>query len=181
MIKKQMSTLQEKINQTIVDVIDFPKEGIVYKDITPLFLNPELSNEIVDAFVDKAKGKVDVVCGIESRGFLYGIQIAQKLNVPFVLIRKAGKLPPPTISQSYDLEYGQATIEVNSNYIKDEARVLIHDDVLATGGTAEACAKLVEKCGGKTVQFSFIVDLTFLHGKDKLTSFTTDIVTLTEY
>ena len=133
-----MSTLQQKINQTIVDVNDFPKEGIVYKDITPLFLNPELSDEIVDAFVEKAKGKVDVVCGIESRGFLYGIQIAQKLKVPFILIRKAGKLPPPTISQSYDLEYGQATIEVNSNYIKDGARVLIHDDVLATGGTAEA-------------------------------------------
>ena len=176
-----MSTLQEKINQTIVDVIDFPKEGIVYKDITPLFLNPELSDEIVDAFVEKAKGKVDIVCGIESRGFLYGIQIAQKLKVPFVLIRKAGKLPPPTISQSYDLEYGQATIEVNSNYIKDGARVLIHDDVLATGGTAEACAKLVEKCGGNVAQFSFIVDLTFLNGKDKLTSFTTDIVNLTAY
>ncbi|VDH16408.1 Adenine phosphoribosyltransferase [Algoriella xinjiangensis] len=176
-----MSTLQEKINQTIVDVNDFPKEGIVYKDITPLFLNPELSGEIVDAFVEKAKGKVDIVCGIESRGFLYGIQIAQKLNVPFVLIRKAGKLPPPTISESYDLEYGQATIEVNSNYIKDGARVLIHDDVLATGGTAEACAKLVEKCGRKTTQFSFIVDLTFLNGKDKLTPFATDIVTLIEY
>ena len=176
-----MSTLQQKINQTIVDVNDFPKEGIVYKDITPLFLNPELSGEIVDAFVAKAKGKVDIVCGIESRGFLYGIQIAQKLNVPFVLIRKAGKLPPPTISESYDLEYGQATIEVNSNYIKDGARVLIHDDVLATGGTAEACAKLVGKCGGKPTQFSFIVDLTFLNGKDKLTPFATDIVTLIEY
>ena len=176
-----MSTLQEKINQTIVDVIDFPKEGIVYKDITPLFLNPELSDEIVDAFVEKAKGKVDIVCGIESRGFLYGIQIAQKLKVPFVLIRKAGKLPPPTISQSYDLEYGQATIEVNSNYIKDGARVLIHDDVLATGGTAEACAKLIEKCGGNVTQFSFIVDLTFLSGKEKLTPFTDDIVTLIEY
>ena len=176
-----MSTLQEKINQTIVDVIDFPKEGIVYKDITPLFLNPELSDEIVDAFVEIAKGKVDVVCGIESRGFLYGIQIAQKLKVPFILIRKAGKLPPPTISQSYDLEYGQATIEVNSNYIKDGARVLIHDDVLATGGTAEACAKLIEKCGGNVTQFSFIVDLTFLSGKEKLTPFTDDIVTLIEY
>ena len=176
-----MSTLQQKINQTIVDVNDFPKEGIVYKDITPLFLNPELSDEIVDAFVEKAKGKVDVVCGIESRGFLYGIQIAQKLKVPFILIRKAGKLPPPTISQSYDLEYGQATIEVNSNYIKDGARVLIHDDVLATGGTAEACAKLIEKCGGNVTQFSFIVDLTFLSGKEKLTPFTDDIVTLIEY
>jgi len=144
-----MSTIQEKINNTIVDVVDFPKKGIIYKDITPLFLNPELSEEIVNKFVEKAKGKIDIVCGIESRGFLYGIQIAQKLNVPFVLVRKAGKLPPPTINQSYDLEYGQATIEVNPNYIQKDARVLIHDDILATGGTAEACAELIEKCGGK--------------------------------
>ena len=115
-----MLSLQEKINQTIVDVVDFPKEGIVYKDITPLFLDTQLSEEIIEAFVEQAKGKIDVVCGIESRGFLYGIQIAQKLNVPFVLIRKAGKLPPPTIHQSYDLEYGQATIEVNPNYIKEK-------------------------------------------------------------
>ncbi|GGF02145.1 adenine phosphoribosyltransferase [Chishuiella changwenlii] len=176
-----MSTLQEKINDTIVDVIDFPKEGIVYKDITPLFLDATLSGEIVDEFVKQAKGKVDVVCGIESRGFLYGIQIAQKLNVPFVLIRKAGKLPPPTINESYDLEYGQATIEINPNYIKEGDRVLIHDDVLATGGTAEACAKLINKCGGKISQFSFIVDLTFLNGKDKLTPFTEEIISLTEY
>ena len=176
-----MLSLQEKINQTIVDVIDFPKEGIVYKDITPLFLDTQLSEEIIEAFVEQAKGKIDVVCGIESRGFLYGIQIAQKLNVPFVLIRKAGKLPPPTIHQSYDLEYGQATIEVNPNYIKEGARVMIHDDVLATGGTAEACAKLIEQCNGKVAQFSFIVDLTFLHGKDKLLKTTQDIVTLTEY
>lgn len=176
-----MSTLQEKINHTIVDVIDFPKEGIVYKDITPLFLDATLSNEIVDAFVDSAKGKIDVVCGIESRGFLYGIQIAQKLNVPFVLVRKAGKLPPPTINESYDLEYGQATIEVNPNYIKEGDRVLIHDDVLATGGTAEACAKLINKCGGKIAQFSFIVDLTFLNGKEKLKPFSEEIISLTQY
>lgn len=176
-----MSTLQEKINHTIVDVIDFPKEGIVYKDITPLFLDATLSNEIVEVFVEEAKGKIDVVCGIESRGFLYGIQIAQKLNVPFVLVRKAGKLPPPTINESYDLEYGQATIEVNPNYIKEGARVLIHDDVLATGGTAEACAKLIQKCGGKIAQFSFIVDLTFLNGQDKLKPFTEEIISLTQY
>lgn len=176
-----MSTIQEKINDTIVDVVDFPKKGIIYKDITPLFLNPELSEEIVNEFVEKAKGKIDIVCGIESRGFLYGIQIAQKLNVPFVLVRKAGKLPPPTINQSYDLEYGQATIEVNPNYIQKDARVLIHDDILATGGTAEACAELIEKCGGKITQFSFIMDLTFLNGKDKLIKHTKDIVSLVEF
>lgn len=176
-----MSTIQEKINNTIVDVVDFPKKGIIYKDITPLFLNPELSEEIVNEFVEKAKGKIDIVCGIESRGFLYGIQIAQKLNVPFVLVRKAGKLPPPTINQSYDLEYGQATIEVNPNYIQKDARVLIHDDILATGGTAEACAELIEKCGGKVEQFSFIMDLTFLNGKDKLIKHTNDIVSLVEF
>ena len=176
-----MSTLQERIDQTIANVADFPKPGIQYKDITPLFLDAELSNAIVDAFVEKAKGKVDAVCGIESRGFLYGIQIAQKLGVPFILVRKAGKLPPPTVSQSYDLEYGQATIEVNETYIKDGMRVLVHDDVLATGGTAEACAKLVEKCGGKVSQFSFIVNLVFLNGEEKLKSFTEDVVSLTAY
>jgi len=176
-----MSTLRERIDQTIANVADFPKPGIQYKDITPLFLDANLSNEIVDAFVEQAQGKIDAVCGIESRGFLYGIQIAQKLGVPFILVRKAGKLPPPTVSQSYDLEYGQATIEVNKTYIKDGMKVLVHDDVLATGGTAEACAKLVEKCGGKVTQFSFIVNLEFLNGENKLRTFTEDVVSLTSY
>lgn len=174
-------TLSQKIDQTVTNVADFPKSGIQYKDITPLFLNPQLSQEIIDAFIEKAKGKVDIVCGIESRGFLYGIQLAHQLNVPFVLIRKAGKLPPPTIAQSYDLEYGQATIEVNSTYIKEGDRVLIHDDVLATGGTAEACAKLVEKCGGKVAQFSFIIELDFLNGQEKLKPFSDDLVSLVHY
>ncbi len=174
-------TLSQKIDQTVTNVADFPKPGIQYKDITPLFLNPQLSQEIIDAFIEKAKGKVDIVCGIESRGFLYGIQLAHQLNVPFVLIRKAGKLPPPTIAQSYDLEYGQATIEVNSTYIKEGDRVLIHDDVLATGGTAEACAKLVEKCGGKVAQFSFIIELDFLNGQEKLKPFSDDLVSLVHY
>ena len=176
-----MSTLKERIDQTIANVADFPKPGIQYKDITPLFLDAQLSNDIVEAFVEQAQGKIDAVCGIESRGFLYGIQIAQRLGVPFILVRKAGKLPPPTVSQSYDLEYGQATIEVNETYIKEGMRVLVHDDVLATGGTAEACAKLIEKCGGKVAQFSFIVNLEFLNGESKLTPFTQDIIALTAY
>ena len=176
-----MNLLQKSIDDTIVNVADFPSPGIQYKDITPLFLNPILSKQIVDEFVSQAKGKIDVVCGIESRGFLYGIQIAHQLNVPFVLIRKAGKLPPPTISQSYDLEYGSATIEMNEKYIKNGDRVMIHDDVLATGGTAEASAKLVQKCGGIISQFSFIVKLNFLNGEEKLKIFSDDIVSLTSY
>lgn len=176
-----MNTLQQKIDQTIVNVPDFPSPGIQYKDITPLFLKADLSKEIIAEFVKQAQGKVDVVCGIESRGFLYGVQIAHELNVPFVLIRKAGKLPPPTISLSYDLEYGSATIELNKNYIPQGARVLIHDDILATGGTAEASAKLVEMCGATVTQFSFIAKLGFLNGEQKLQAFTTNIVSLTEF
>ncbi len=176
-----MKTLSERIDENIARVLDFPQPGIQYKDITTLFQNPELCGEIINVFAEFSRGKVDVVCGIESRGFLFGIQIAQKLNVPFVLIRKQGKLPPPTISQSYDLEYGKATIEVQPQYIKQGARALIHDDVLATGGTAEASALLVQKCGGIVTQFSFIADLTFLHGKEKLSRFTGEIQRLVSY
>ncbi|WP_068599499.1 adenine phosphoribosyltransferase [Vaginella massiliensis] len=176
-----MKTLAQRIDDTLVNVADFPKPGVLYKDITPLFLNPDLSNDIIAEFVARAKGKIDVVCGIESRGFLYGIQIAHQLGVPFVLIRKAGKLPPPTIAQSYDLEYGSATIEINSNYIQPHDRVMIHDDVLATGGTAEASARLIEQCGAKVCQFSFIIQLDFLDGVSKLKSFTDDIVTMISY
>lgn len=176
-----MKTLSQRIDENIARVPDFPKPGIQYKDITTLFQNPALCQEMVDAFAEFSQGKVDAVCGIESRGFLFGLLIAQKLGVPFILIRKQGKLPPPTISQSYDLEYGQATIEVQPEYIKKGMRMLIHDDVLATGGTAEASAMLIEKCGGIVSQFSFIADLTFLNGKEKLKRFTGEIQSLVNY
>lgn len=176
-----MKTLSQRIDEDIARVADFPKPGIQYKDITTLFQNPELCGEMVNVFAEFSQGKVDVVCGIESRGFLFGLLIAQKLNIPFVLIRKQGKLPPPTISQSYDLEYGTATIEVQPQYIGKGTRVLIHDDVLATGGTAEASAQLIEKCGGVVAQFSFIAELTFLNGKEKLCPFTPEIQSLVNY
>lgn len=176
-----MKTLSQRIDENIARVPDFPKPGIQYKDITTLFQNPELCEEMVDVFAEFSRGKIDAVCGIESRGFLFGLLIAQKLNVPFILIRKQGKLPPPTISQSYDLEYGQATIEVQPQYITKGMRVLVHDDVLATGGTAEASAMLIEKCGGIVSQFSFIADLTFLNGKEKLSPFTNEIQSLVNY
>lgn len=176
-----MKLLSERIDENIARVADFPKEGIQYKDITSLFQNPELCREILDAFEANCKGKIDVVCGIESRGFLFGIQIAQRLGIPFVLIRKQGKLPPPTVAESYDLEYGSATIEVQPQYIQKGMRALIHDDVLATGGTAEASAKLIQKCGGVIAQFSFIAELSFLNGREKLNQFTSDIQTLVQY
>ena len=176
-----MNLLKEKIDQTIENIPDFPSEGIQYKDISPLFLDPVLSREIIQGFTEKAKGKVDLVCGIESRGFLYGVQIAHELNIPFVMIRKAGKLPPPIVAQTYELEYGSATIELKENVIQPGMRVMIHDDVLATGGTAEAAAWLVEKCGGVVTQFSFIAALNYLEGEKKLKSFTEDTVCLTSY
>lgn len=176
-----MNTFAQKIDENIARVADFPQPGIQYKDITTLFQNPQLCGEIVDAFAEFSRGKVDMVCGIESRGFLFGIMIAQKLNVPFVLIRKQGKLPPPTISQSYDLEYGNATIEVQPQYIQQGMRALIHDDVLATGGTAEASASLIQKCGGIVTQFSFIAELSFLSGREKLNPFTNEIQGLVSY
>lgn len=176
-----MNEFSRKIDENIARVVDFPKEGIQFKDITSLFQNPELIKQMVDVFADFSRGKVDAVCGIESRGFLFGLLIAQKLKVPFVLVRKQGKLPPETVSESYDLEYGSSTIEVQSQYIKEGQRYLVHDDILATGGTAEATAKLIEKCGGVVTQFSFIADLSFLDGMEKLKSFTEDIQSLVTY
>lgn len=174
-------SLAQRIDDNIARVADFPQPGVQFKDITSLFQNPALCEDMVDAFADFSKGKVDAVCGIESRGFLFGLLIAQKLGVPFVLIRKQGKLPPPTVSESYELEYGSATIEAQPQYIQKGQRFLIHDDVLATGGTAEATAKLIQKCGGIPVQFSFIAEIEFLKGKEKLTSICRDIQSLVTY
>lgn len=176
-----MNELAKKIDENIARVPDFPQPGIQYKDITTLFQNPGLCQEIVEAFAEFSRGKVDAVCGIESRGFLFGLLIAQKLNLPFVLIRKQGKLPPPTIAESYALEYGTATIEVQPQYVQKGQRFLIHDDVLATGGTAEATAKLIEKCGGIPAQFSFIAILEFLNGREKLNAYASDIQGLVGY
>lgn len=160
--------LIKKLENTIANIPDFPKKGIQFKDITPIFLQPKLYEEVVDEMVKFSKGKVDVVCGIESRGYIFGIAIAVKLGVPFVLIRKKGKLPPPFIGEKYDLEYGSAEIEMKTDQIKAGQRVLIHDDLLATGGTATAAARLVEKQGAKVEQFSFLIELNGLGGRQKL-------------
>ncbi|WP_027381055.1 adenine phosphoribosyltransferase [Chryseobacterium daeguense] len=173
--------LIKKLEETIENIPDFPIPGIQFKDISPIFLNPKLYEEVIADLVQFSKGKVDAVCGIESRGYLFGIAIAVALEVQFVLIRKAGKLPPPVISEEYDLEYGSAIIETREGQIKPGQRVLIHDDLLATGGTTEAAAKLIEKQGATVSQFSFLIGLKGLKGEEKLKKFNAEVYHILEY
>lgn len=173
--------IKNKLEATIENVPDFPIPGIQFKDITPIFANPKLYEAVIEEMAEFSRGKVDAVCGIESRGYLFGIAIAVKLGVPFLLIRKKGKLPPPFISEKYDLEYGSAEIEMRENQVKPGQRILIHDDLLATGGTTEAAAKLVEKQGARVTQFSFLIGLKELGGRERLKDFGAEIYTLLKY
>jgi len=174
-------SLESNIKASIRDVPDFPKPGIMFKDITPIFENQTLCNEITEGFIKAISVKPDAIVGIESRGFLFGILLANKLNVPFILVRKAGKLPYKTISYEYALEYGTSKIEMHTDSIKKGWNVLIHDDLLATGGTAEAAAHLVEQQGAKVSGFSFVVELGFLNGKQKLNIHSNNITCLAQY
>jgi len=161
---------------------DFPKPGILFKDITPIFMQPALCDDITNAFCEPFMSiKPDAILGIESRGFLFGMLMAQKLNIPFVLVRKAGKLPYKTISQEYSLEYGTAKIEMHEDALKKGWNVVIHDDLLATGGTAGAAADLVKKCGANVTSFTFVVELDFLKGREKLLTHTNNIQCLIQY
>lgn len=174
--------LEDKIKTTVRDVPDFPKPGILFKDITTLFENPELCNEIVDSIVEQAKSlNIDAIIGIESRGFLFAPMVAMRLGVPFIMARKKGKLPYKTISQSYLLEYGEATIEINQDVIQANWNILIHDDLLATGGTAEAVAKIVQRENASVAGFCFIISLSFLNGEQKLTNYSNEIINLATY
>lgn len=174
--------LTEKIKDAIRDVPDFPKPGILFKDITPIFLDAKLCNEITDAFCRSfSKAKPDAIIGIESRGFLFGMLMASWLNIPFIMVRKVGKLPGKTVSQTYDLEYGSAVIEVHDDVIKKGWNIVIHDDLLATGGTAQAAAEIVKKCGANVAGFTFVVELEFLKGKEKLINYSNNIQCLVQY
>lgn len=164
----ETKTLEERIKATVRDVQDFPIPGILFKDITPIMLHPILLQDMIAEMAQQFKNvQIDAVAGIESRGYLFGVLLAQKLQVPFIMIRKEGKLPAKTIKESYDLEYGSATIEVHEDAIKEGSHVLIHDDLLATGGTALAAAKLIKQ-KAHVAGFSFVIDLTFLEGSKKL-------------
>lgn len=153
----------------IRDIQDFPKPGIGFKDITPLLNSPKASQFCLEILVNSLENvKIDKVVGVESRGFFFGTLLAQKLNAGFVPVRKPNKLPYETISASYELEYGSDTLEMHIDAIQKGDKVLIHDDVLATGGTAKAVCELVEQLGGEIVQMNFIMELTFLNGREKL-------------
>jgi adenine phosphoribosyltransferase len=145
-------------------------------------LDPVLSNEILDHLTEKYKGQnVDSVAGIESRGFLFGYPLAMRLGVPFILIRKQGKLPYDKISYAYELEYGSAVVEMHTDAVSNGQRVLVHDDLLATGGSAAAAAELIIKSGGKVAGFDFLVSLDFLNGAEKLKSYSDNIANLVRF
>lgn len=167
--------IEQKIKNTIRDIVDYPKPGIVFKDLTPILKDQELCSLIVEEFYDKLKShQFDAICCLDARGFWFGLSIAIKLGIPMIPVRKKGKLPYDTVSQVYDLEYGTAEIEVHTDAFEKGMKVLIHDDLLATGGTAVACKELIQKLGATVGGYAFLVELSFLNGQEKL--FTEDSV-----
>ena len=161
---------------------DFPKPGIQFKDITPLLKDPEMGKVISDAFRERlAAVKVDAILGVESRGFLFGYKLAVDMSVPFIPVRKSGKLPWKTIGVEYALEYGTAKVEMHEDALQPGMNVVVHDDLLATGGTADAAARLAELQGAKVSAFTFVVELGFLNGREKLLSHCPDIISLVNY
>jgi adenine phosphoribosyltransferase len=174
--------IEQKLRLVVRDIHDFPKPGIVFKDITPILQDPLLCREVVDGFIDRLKGiELDVVVGVESRGFFFGMMLAERLNLPFVPIRKPGKLPYTTIQQSYDLEYGSSTIEIHEDAFPKGARILLHDDLLATGGTIIAANKLIECMGGNVSAMAFVISLDFLEAKDRLREYSDNIISLISF
>lgn len=160
------------IQDYIRDVQDFPSEGILFKDITPLLNNTEARKIMLEKLLDACKDlKIDKVVGIESRGFFFGMALADELKAGFVPLRKKGKLPYTTVSQKYGLEYGEDELEMHVDAIQKGDRVLLHDDVLATGGTAKAACDLISKQGGEVVQCNFIMKLDFLKGEEKIADY----------
>jgi len=157
-----------ELREYIRDIPDFPKPGIVFKDITTLLANPEALRQVVDDFAAEYRGRVDVVLGIESRGFIVGAAVAYALGVGLALVRKPGKLPSQTYFAEYDLEYGSDRLEIHTDAFVHPCRVLILDDLLATGGTASAAVKLVEQLGGEVVACAFVIELAFLDGRGRL-------------
>jgi adenine phosphoribosyltransferase len=159
----------EQIKDLIRDVPDFPEPGIVFKDITPVLSDPIAYSTIVDLIVVHfGRGNVDKVVGIEARGFLLAAPVAYHFGAGIIPVRKAGKLPFETIGEEYELEYGTASLEIHRDAVRPGERVLIVDDVLATGGTARAAASLVQQIGGKVCGIACLIELDFLHGRDKV-------------
>lgn len=162
-------SLESRIKSVIRDVPDFPKPGILFKDITPMLTDHKLVKDVISAIAVQFKNqKIDAIAAVEARGFIFGSILAQELQCAFIPMRKSGKLPYKTVSQEYALEYGTASVEVHEDAIKKGWNVLVHDDLLATGGTASAAGWLVQQLGGTVAGFSFLINLSFLPGEHKL-------------
>lgn len=168
------------LTSTIRSVADFPVKGILFYDITTLLKNPIALRTCIDQLTDHYQGSgIEVAVGMESRGFIFGMPLAYQLGVGFVPVRKPGKLPAKTITESYDLEYGSNSLEIHVDAIEKGQKVLIVDDLLATGGTAKATCNLVEKLGGEVASLAFVIELNFLNGRDKLKGY--DVFSLIQY
>jgi adenine phosphoribosyltransferase len=163
------------LRRYVDEIPDFPRPGIVFKDITPLLLDPAASRVALDALVDAARSReAQLIVGIEARGLIFGAAIAQALGVGFAPVRKPGKLPREVVSVSYELEYGTDALELHADAIADGTSVLIHDDLIATGGTAAATVEAVESLGGRVVGCSFLIELAFLGGRARLAGLPVD-------
>jgi adenine phosphoribosyltransferase len=163
------SSIVEKLRAGVRDVPDFPKKGIIFKDITPILSDHKLFRASIDLFLERCRGKkIDKVVGIDARGFLFGSTVAYELGVGFVPIRKRGKLPFKTEIAKYSLEYGEAEMEMHIDAMGSGESVVLVDDLLATGGTSAAAAKLIQKVGGKLLEAQFLIELEFLKGREKL-------------
>jgi adenine phosphoribosyltransferase len=170
----------DKLRNGVRDVPDFPKKGIVFKDITPILKDPALFQASIDLFLERFRGKkIDKIVGIDARGFLFGSAVAYELGIGFVPLRKKGRLPYKTESAKYSLEYGEAEMELHIDAITRGERVILIDDLLATGGTSASAATLIKKVGGELVEAQFLIELEFLHGREKLAP--TPVVSFLKY
>ena len=168
------------LEEYVTSIPDFPKPGILFRDITTIISNPDGLHQSVDMLCEKLEGvDFDLVLGSESRGFVFGTPVAYCMNKGFILVRKKGKLPRETIEASYDLEYGSATLEMHKDSIKPGQKVVIVDDLIATGGTTEAIVRMVEQLGGEVVKILFVMELKGLKGREKLKGY--DVESLIEY
>jgi len=175
-----MADLLEKLRAGVRDVPDFPKKGIVFKDITPILSDGSLFKTSIDVFVERCRGKkIDKIVGIDARGFLFGSAVAYQLGVGFVPIRKRGKLPFKTEIAKYSLEYGEAEMEMHIDAMRPGEKIVLVDDLLATGGTSAAAAALIKKVGGELLEAQFLIELEFLRGREKLVP--TPVVSFLKY
>ncbi|MDQ6808590.1 MAG: adenine phosphoribosyltransferase [Verrucomicrobiota bacterium] len=170
----------QKLHAAVRDVPDFPKPGIIFKDISPILSDATLFRASIDVFLERCRAlEADKIVGIDARGFLFGSAVAYELGLGFVPIRKRGKLPYKTVSASYTLEYGEAEMEMHIDAIASGERVILVDDLLATGGTSASAAALIRKVGGELVEAQFLIELEFLHGREKLAG--TNVVSFLKY